>query len=130
MFFYLESGVSPYANSQWLQQRNSIKFCANLRKSVMETLSLIRQTFAEESIRHARRNQTHRDQKWQDRRRAKSRALLIIFFDIKEIAHKEFVFAGQTANSAHYCDVLRQLRENVQRLRSELWRQKELAAAS
>jgi hypothetical protein len=48
------------------------------------------------------------------------------FFDIKEIVHKEFVMADQTVYSAYYCDVLRRLRENIQRLRPELWRQKNL----
>jgi hypothetical protein len=47
--------------------------------------------------------------------------MLIIFFDIKGA---EFVPAGQTVNSAYYCDVLRLLPENVQRFRPELWRQK------
>jgi hypothetical protein len=50
--------------------------------------------------------------------------LQIVFFDIRGIVHKEFVLAGQTANSAYYCDVLRRLNENVRRLRPELWRQK------
>jgi hypothetical protein len=36
---------------------------------------------------------------------------LFIFFDIKGIVHKEFVLAGQTVNSASYCDVLWQLIE-------------------
>jgi hypothetical protein len=49
--------------------------------------------------------------------------MLIIFFDMKRIVHKVFVLAGQTADSAYYCDVLRRLRENVRRLRPELWRQ-------
>jgi hypothetical protein len=55
--------------------------------------------------------------------KSKVKSMLIIFFDIKEIVHKEFVLAGQTVNSSHYCDILRKLRENVQRLRYELWRQ-------
>jgi hypothetical protein len=45
--------------------------------------------------------------------------MLIILFDIKEIVHKDFVLAGQTVKSAHCCDVLRQLCENVRRLRPE-----------
>jgi hypothetical protein len=32
--------------------------------------------------------------------------MLIIFFDIKRILHKEFVLASQTVNSAYYCAVL------------------------
>jgi histone-lysine N-methyltransferase SETMAR len=50
--------------------------------------------------------------------------MLIIFFDIEGVVHKEFVLAGQTLNSSYYCDILRQLHENVQRLHPELWRQK------
>jgi hypothetical protein len=47
-----------------------------------------------------------------------------LFFDIKEIVHKQFVLASQTVNFASYCDVLRRLRENARRLLPELWRQK------
>jgi hypothetical protein len=35
----------------------------------------------------------------------KVKSMTIIFFDIKGIVHKEFVFAGQTVNSACCCDV-------------------------
>jgi hypothetical protein len=51
-------------------------------------------------------------------------SILIFSVDIKGIVHKEFVLAGQTVNSAYYCDVLRRLRKNVRRLHLELWRQK------
>jgi hypothetical protein len=37
--------------------------------------------------------------------------MLIIFFNIKGIVHKEFILAGQTVNSANYCDILQQLHE-------------------
>jgi hypothetical protein len=37
---------------------------------------------------------------------AKVKSMLIIFFDIKGIVHKEFALAGQTVNSAYYCDSL------------------------
>jgi hypothetical protein len=56
--------------------------------------------------------------------------MLVIFFDIKGIAHKQFVLAGRTLNSAYYCDVLRRLRENEGRLRPELLGTKELVVAS
>jgi hypothetical protein len=55
---------------------------------------------------------------------SKVKSMLIIFFDIKGIVHKEFALAGQTVNSGHYCDVLRRLHGNLRRLRQELWRQK------
>jgi hypothetical protein len=48
--------------------------------------------------------------------------MLTIFFDIKGILHKAFVLAGQTVNSAYYCEVLLRLCENVQRPLPELWR--------
>jgi hypothetical protein len=46
---------------------------------------------------------------------SKVKSLLIIFFEINKIVHKEFLVEGQTVNSAHYCDVLRQLRKNERR---------------
>jgi hypothetical protein len=54
----------------------------------------------------------------------KVKSMLNIFFGIKGIVHKEFVQAGQTANSTYYGDVLRRLHENLRRLRPELWRQR------
>jgi hypothetical protein len=33
------------------------------------------------------------------------KSILIIFFHIKGIVHKEFVLIGQTVNFAYYCDV-------------------------
>jgi hypothetical protein len=56
--------------------------------------------------------------------------MLIISFDIKGIVHKEIVLAGQGVNSAYYCDVLQWMRENVRRLRLELWRKKNMAVVS
>jgi hypothetical protein len=53
--------------------------------------------------------------------KSKIKSMLLISFAIKE-----FALAGQTVNSAYYCDVLRRLGENVRRLRPELWRQKNL----
>jgi hypothetical protein len=50
--------------------------------------------------------------------------MLISFFDIEGVVHKEFALAGQAINSPCYSDVLWQLRENVCRLRPELWQQK------
>jgi hypothetical protein len=48
--------------------------------------------------------------------RSKVTSMLIIFFDFKEIVHKEFLIAGQTVNSAYCRDVSRRLREDVRRL--------------
>jgi hypothetical protein len=56
--------------------------------------------------------------------KSKVKSMLIIFFHIKGIAHKEFVLAGQTVNSVYYYDILRQLCENLQRLHPKLWQQK------
>jgi hypothetical protein len=56
--------------------------------------------------------------------KSKVKGMLINFFDIKGIVHKEFVLAGYTINSAYYCKVLWRLHKNVRRFRPELWRQK------
>ena len=50
------------------------------------------------------------------------KSMLIIFLDIQGIVHKEFVPPGQPVNGKFYCEVLRQLRENVRRKRPEMWK--------
>jgi histone-lysine N-methyltransferase SETMAR len=53
-----------------------------------------------------------------------TKTMLIVFFDIRGIVHREFVPQGQTINKKFYCEVLRHLRENIRRKRSDLWRAK------
>jgi hypothetical protein len=52
------------------------------------------------------------------------KSMIIIFFDIMAIVQKKFFLAGQTVNSAYYCDILWWLQENMRTLCPELWRQK------
>jgi hypothetical protein len=44
-----------------------------------------------------------------------------LFFNVKGIIHRELVPPNITVNSDFYRDVLRRLRENVQRKRPKLW---------
>jgi hypothetical protein len=62
--------------------------------------------------------------------RSKVKSMLIIFVDTKEIFRKEFVLVGQTVKFAHYCVILRRLREKLRRLHTETSAKKELAVAS
>jgi hypothetical protein len=82
----------------------------------METLKVIRQAFGEESMSHVRLMEWHArfmaDRKWRDKVKSEVNGLFIIFVDMKETAHKEFVLAGQTVNTAYYCYVLWRFREN------------------
>jgi len=48
--------------------------------------------------------------------------MLICLFDQKGIVHKEIFPPGQTVNPALYVEVLKRLRENVQRKRPDHWR--------
>jgi hypothetical protein len=50
------------------------------------------------------------------------KSMLICFFDIDGIIHKEFVPPGQTVNGKFYCNVLRRLREDRRRKRPSKWR--------
>jgi len=47
--------------------------------------------------------------------------MLIVFFDIQGIVHLEFAPQGRTVNAKFYYNVLRCLREDIQRKRTELW---------
>ena len=49
------------------------------------------------------------------------KSMLICFFEQKGIVHKEFVLPGQAVNAAFDVDVLRRLRETVQRKRPDQW---------
>jgi len=47
--------------------------------------------------------------------------MLIVFFDWKGIIHYEFVPRGETVNTEFYLNVLKCLRQAVQRKRPEAW---------
>lgn len=47
--------------------------------------------------------------------------MLIVFFDIFETVHHEFVSQGQTVETEDYFDVLGQSKENSGHRRPELW---------
>jgi hypothetical protein len=48
--------------------------------------------------------------------------MLIYFFDVNGIVHKEFVPPGQTVNQCFYLDILKRHRDSVRCKRPELWR--------
>ena len=54
--------------------------------------------------------------------RSNVKTMLICFFDIQGIVHREFVPRGQTVNQEFYLGVLKRLRDRVRRTRPELWR--------
>jgi len=54
--------------------------------------------------------------------RSNVKTVIIVFFDVRGIVHREFVPPGQTVNQEFYLEVLRRLRENVRRKHPELWR--------
>jgi hypothetical protein len=54
----------------------------------------------------------------------KAKSMLIIFFDIEGIVLKEPVLAGQTINSAYYCDSYGECFNMCEEFASKLWLQK------
>ena len=54
--------------------------------------------------------------------RSGTKSMLVIFFDIRGVVHREFVPQGQTVNAEFYCTILKRLREDIRRKRPELWR--------
>jgi hypothetical protein len=102
MYFYLEWCIWPDVILWWIWKWVCIKCCTTM-------LAKIRQAFREESMSHT---QVFR-----------VKSMLIIFFDIKEIVHKEFILIGQTSKSIYCCYILQRLCENVFRHRPKLWQQ-------
>jgi hypothetical protein len=74
---------------------------------------MIRQAFREESMSSTWKVQINQDRKNARQVKSNVKSVLIIFFDIKGIVHKEFVLAGQSVSSTYYCDVLWPLHENT-----------------
>jgi hypothetical protein len=59
--------------------------------------------------------------------KSKVKSVLIIFFDIKGIIHKEFILAGQTV---YYCDILRKMHEKFVKTSPRTLMTKEVTVAS
>lgn len=55
---------------------------------------------------------------------SKTKSMLICFFDVKGVIHKEFVPQGQTVNGEFYREVLRRLRNRIRRTRPQMWADK------
>jgi hypothetical protein len=126
--FYLEPYIWPDAILWWIWQRNSecaSNFVQNSEKVSRVVTSDKSWIYGydpeteQQSSQWKSLNSPRPKKAWQVKNKVKS--ILIIFFDIKGIVHKEFILAGQTVNSTYYCDVLRQPRENVRRLHPKLW---------
>ena len=56
--------------------------------------------------------------------KSKVKVMLIAFFDVRGIVHKEFLPQGQTINQHIYKDILRRFMESVREKRQELWDEK------
>jgi hypothetical protein len=89
--------------------------------SSRETLAMIRQIYGEERMSSIQVFECKRPNRMRLKKvsqvKSKIKSMLIIFFGTKGIIHKEFILAGQTANSEYCCEVLSQLRKNAQMLR-------------
>jgi hypothetical protein len=116
--FYLETD----AISRCIRQRNIITFCANLGKVLRRPWTWLDKRSGKKPWAAHRNSKLAVAEKRRDRWRPKSLACSS-FSDTKVTVRKEFVLADQTVNSAYYRDVLWRRRENVLRLRLELWRQ-------
>jgi hypothetical protein len=104
------------------------KFCANLSKSVKETLAMIRQAFGEESVSITwmlewKRSKSQRPKKARQVQ-SKVKSMIIIFSNIKGTVCKEFILEGQIVNFTYYCDILWWMCSNMQRLPPKLWQEK------
>jgi hypothetical protein len=75
---------------------------ANLGKSVMDTLAMIRMHSWKKALFVHGKSKLTDTKKKARQAKSKVKSMLVIFFDIKGIVHKEFIMAGQTVTSAYY----------------------------
>jgi hypothetical protein len=54
--------------------------------------------------------------------RSNVKSMLIFFFDIQGIVHKEFAPPGQTVNGKFYYEFLKRLREDIRRKHPDKWK--------
>jgi hypothetical protein len=87
----LVSGLMQFRDTQ---QRNNIKFCANLRKRVTQTLAVIRQAAREENMSCTRVSEWRYWFRAENQVKSKVKSMLIISFHIQGILHKESVLAA------------------------------------
>lgn len=116
------------------QKTTRLQICEDLRQRASEDDSLLSRIITgDESWVYAYDPETkQQSSQWkspssprpQKARQSRSslKTMLIIFFDIRGIVHREFLPEGQTVNKEFYCNILRRLRENVRRKRADLWR--------
>jgi histone-lysine N-methyltransferase SETMAR len=106
MFFYLELCIWPDVISQCILQRNSDEatflswIITGDESWVYGYDSETKQQSSQWKSPYSPRPKKARQVK------GKVKSMLIIFFDIKRIVHKEFVLAGQTVNFAYYHDIV------------------------
>jgi hypothetical protein len=108
-YFHLKSCIWRDAISQWIRQRNSIAFCANLGKSATETMGL--DECSEKKAWESIESPSSQKPKKAIHVNSKVKNMLIIFFDIKAIFTKNsFRQAKQSIPRialTSYCDCVK-----------------------
>jgi hypothetical protein len=98
-------GLMQFLTADQKQQRDNV--CEELRQIASGgAIFLSRDITGDESWIYGYGPETEQ-QSSQWKIKSKVKSMLIIFFDIRGIIHKDFVLAGQKVNSKRYCDVLR-----------------------
>jgi hypothetical protein len=90
----LDSCIWPNVVLLCIWQRNSIKFCTNLWKSVMETLAVSRQVFGKKVWAVHRKSKFAKTEK-AEQVKSKVKSMLIIFFDLKGIDCSQRILPGR-----------------------------------
>lgn len=89
-----------------IEQCYAIKLCVGLVKWAVETLAVIQKVLGSESLSKA-----------VVLRKSKAKAMLIVFFDSKGVVQHKFASEGQTFTGAFYMEVLKRLKERINRVR-------------
>ena len=97
------------------------KFYFKLGKMAAETHKVLKEAFGDNALSQMQTYEWFRRPKKARQFLSNVKSMSMCFIDIEGIVHKDFVPPGQTLNGKFYWDILRWLRENIQRKHPDKW---------
>uniref|UniRef100_A0A3Q1ERN1 Mos1 transposase HTH domain-containing protein n=1 Tax=Acanthochromis polyacanthus TaxID=80966 RepID=A0A3Q1ERN1_9TELE len=107
------------------QKQQRVKVCDNLRQQAQDDPTFTSRIITGEEIWVYDYNTETKQQSPRPKKarqvKSTTKNMLVVFFDIHGVVHREFVPHTQTVSAEIYCNILRHLRESIRQKRPKLW---------